>query len=77
MFQNQVPYLVVLDAFGKPGSDLKNYQLKWLGSYEECIAVKAGEYHLTANGPELAEEYFSGKYCTVSILLEKGPLVSL
>lgn len=64
----------MLDAFGKPGSDLKNYQLKWLGSYEECIAVKAGEYHLTAKGPELAEEYFSGKYCTVSILLEKGPL---
>ena len=42
---------------GKPGSKLKDFQIRWLGSYDECIEVKVEE----------AKSRFSGKYCTLSV----------
>ena len=59
--------VAVLDAFGKPGSNLMDYEIKWLGSYDECLAVKAKNQHNTSNEMVANQEYFSGKYCTISV----------
>ena len=65
----------MIDAFGKPGTNLKNYQLKWLGSYDECVVIKAQDYYPTPHGWEAAPAAFEGKYCLVSVKLEQGQLV--
>ena len=57
----------VLDAFGKPGSGLMDYQVKWYGSYDECIAVKALDQYNTSEGKVTTQEHFAGKYCRVYI----------
>ena len=61
----------MLDAFGKPGAGLKNYRIRWLGSYDECIAIEAKEYRNTSHGIEAVKEYFSGKYCSISVEMTK------
>lgn len=65
----------VLDAFGKPGSNLKNGQIKWLGSYEECLATEAKDYYVTAEGLKSTPALFAGRYCAITIPLEQGELV--
>ena len=67
----------MLDAFGKPGSNLKNYQIKWLGAYEECLATEAKDYYYTKDGLQSTLAKFSGRYCAVSIPLEQGSLVKI
>ena len=66
----------MIDAFGKPGSDLKNYQLKWIGAYEECLAIEPRDYQPTPDGYKPMAQYFSGKYCKATIKLEQRELVS-
>ena len=65
-------HFAVLDAFGKPGSSLKNYQLKWLGDYDECLATEAKESYNTSNGWKTSPAKFLGRYCAVSIPLQQG-----
>ena len=69
----------MVDAFGKPGSELMNYEIKWLGSYDECHAVKKEDQY-TGNpspGVTTSQRQFSGKYCTVSVEVGLGNMVAL
>lgn len=52
----------VVDAAGKPSSDLLDFNLRWIGNYEECTAIEAVVYEDTINktGPS---NPFDGKYC--------------
>ena len=52
----------MIDAMGKPSSGLMNYQLNWLGSFDECRAIQA-----TVNVSGKRVSPFSGRYCTASI----------
>ena len=54
-------YFVVLDAMGKPPSQLLNYHLHWLGSYEECVAIEA-----TVNVSGQLNHPYKGRYCTAT-----------
>ena len=48
------PFILVLDAFGRPGSLLlQNMQSVYVGNFEECQAVKTAD--------------FSGQYCLSKI----------
>ena len=67
----------MLDAFGKPGSDLMNYEIKWLGSFDECHAVKAVDHYNTSKGKTASHQYFSGKYCTISVDAGLGEVVCM
>ena len=67
----------MVDAFGKPGSELMNYEIKWLGSYDECHAVKKEDLHNTSPGVTTSQRQFSGKYCTVSVEVGLGNMVAL
>ncbi|XP_060066014.1 nose resistant to fluoxetine protein 6-like [Ylistrum balloti] len=50
--------LRMLDAAGKPGTGLLNFNLNWYGSYEECTNITLPE--------------FRGKYCSVNFPLVKS-----
>ena len=54
-------YFVVLDAMGKPPSQLLNYHLHWLGSYEECVAIEA-----TVNVSGQLNHPYKGRYCSAT-----------
>ena len=65
-------YFVVIDAAGKPPSNILGPNLNWVGSYEECLSIKATEQ----TGP------FNGMYCSAylsiaSQVTEKGILLYL
>ncbi|XP_067662096.1 nose resistant to fluoxetine protein 6-like [Haliotis asinina] len=57
--------LQMIDAAGKPGSRLLQLNLNFLGSYEECVGVKA-----TETIKNVTEPLFNGKYCKASIPLQ-------
>ena len=46
---------------GKPHSGLMNGHLIWLGSFDECVAIKA----VVNNSNELSYPY-KGQYCTAT-----------
>ncbi|XP_053380235.1 nose resistant to fluoxetine protein 6-like [Mercenaria mercenaria] len=58
----------VIDAMGKPDSDLLDFHTKWVGNWEECLAVQAIEYENPVNktGPSYP---YTGKYCIASFPL--------
>lgn len=58
----------VIDAMGKPGSDLMDFHFIWVGNWEECRAVQATVYEDPVNktGPS---HPFKGKSCTASLPL--------
>lgn len=60
--------LRMLDAMGKPGSDLLDFKLRWVGSWEECLAIQAIEYKDPVNKTEPSHPY-TGKFCFASIPL--------
>ncbi|KAL4219668.1 hypothetical protein ACF0H5_022240 [Mactra antiquata] len=53
----------MIDAMGKPSSDIANVHLTWLGSWEECVNVEG-----VTNGTDGvdSEHVFKGKYCLVA-----------
>ncbi|XP_071097623.1 nose resistant to fluoxetine protein 6-like [Haliotis cracherodii] len=57
--------LQMIDAAGKPGSGLLQFQLNFLGSYDECVAVRASE-----TIRNVTKKIFKGKYCKASIPLQ-------
>ena len=62
--------LSVLDAMGKPDSGILEGSIVWLGSFGECIDVRA-----TETLPDNNTEYlFSGKYC-LTVFRPSGPVV--
>ena len=65
---------IVLDALAKPGSNLMNGNMKLLGSYDECVALKAIDYKNTSKGMQPGEQYFSGKYCKANIPISFGQM---
>ena len=67
----------MLDAFGKPGSDLLNFQTKWIGSFDECVALQSKNNYQAINGWSAVPDEFSAKYCTISFGLEQGALVRI
>ena len=68
--------LLVLDAFGKPGSELLDMKTKWLGSYDECTAVTATTYSNDALRSD-PEDQFRGKYCRVKVELQPMYIAAL
>ena len=59
-------FVAVIDAVGKPGSNLLNAQLTWVGSYEECLSVQA---QVNRSG-EIIYPY-KGQYCIASLKTNK------
>ena len=53
----------MVDAFGKPGADLMDLRLTWLGSYDECIEIK-----------DIADENhdINGQFCWVNFPFDKS-----
>ena len=64
---NSKLFFIVLDSSGKPGSAILKKQLKWLGSYDECVDTK-GQYSLK-NASSDGRTELTGKYCKVSLFL--------
>ena len=60
----------VLDSFGKPGANLMNGEVKWLGSYDECMAVKP----VRTDKSGVTTQPFSPKFCRMSAPVEVGPI---
>ena len=58
--------LSVLDAVGKPGSNLLNGQVNWVGSYEECLSAQA---QVNRSGEIIHP--FEGQYCTAYLKTTK------
>ncbi|XP_045202111.2 nose resistant to fluoxetine protein 6-like [Mercenaria mercenaria] len=58
----------MIDAMGKPESDLLDFHTKWVGNWEECLSVQAIEYvnPVTKTGPSYP---YTGKYCIASFPL--------
>lgn len=54
--------LELLDAFGKPPSGILQGNLKWTGSFDECLSLKG-----LGRGPKT----FDGKYCTAKVPLDE------
>ena len=61
-------YLQVVDAMGKPPSELLDYQLTWLGSYDECVAIHA---QVNNTYGQLTSP-FKGRYCAAAFPLGPG-----
>ncbi|XP_053380930.1 nose resistant to fluoxetine protein 6-like isoform X2 [Mercenaria mercenaria] len=51
----------MFDSMGKPGSDLLDGNIRWIGNWEECRGVVATEYY--DNYTTVLHPY-KGKYCT-------------
>ena len=64
-------HVEVLDAMGKPPSGLLNGAVKWLGSYDECLAVEA-----TVNISGEITLPFKGQYCSATFTAGNGKPVS-
>ena len=60
-------YYKVLDAMGKPPSGVLNGDVKWLGSYDECLAVEAS---VNISG-EMTSPY-KGQYCSATFTVGNG-----
>lgn len=59
--------LKLIDTYGKPESGILSYQIQWLGSYDECVAIRKP---LQTSGPTEPDPLsFSGKYCKLSFIL--------
>jgi hypothetical protein len=58
----------VIDAFGKPGTGLMDYNLNMMGNYDECIAIQADRYTDPEKKQGLDHPY-TGKYCTGNVQL--------
>ncbi|OWF53651.1 nose resistant to fluoxetine protein 6-like [Mizuhopecten yessoensis] len=57
--------LKMIDASGKPPSDIVNGNQGWFGSYDECLSVKSDKYEYGQTPP-----HFNGKYCIVNLPLD-------
>ncbi|XP_060590858.1 O-acyltransferase like protein-like isoform X2 [Ruditapes philippinarum] len=79
LFRRENWALRMIDAFGKPGPGLMDYSLKFVGNFDECIAIQADRYTDPAKKQGLDHPY-TGKYCTGHVQLSKdssgvtGPL---
>ncbi|XP_076090041.1 nose resistant to fluoxetine protein 6-like [Mytilus galloprovincialis] len=61
-YEQQVPWaLSIIDAAGKPSSNILGGSTKWLGAYDECLAVTTAQ---PVNG---ITYNFKGQYCTASL----------
>ncbi|VDI21430.1 Hypothetical predicted protein [Mytilus galloprovincialis] len=61
-YEQQVPWaLAIIDAAGKPSSNILGGSTKWLGAYDECLAVTTAQ---PVNG---ITYNFKGQYCTASL----------
>ncbi|XP_071115657.1 nose resistant to fluoxetine protein 6-like [Haliotis cracherodii] len=58
--------LQFLDSFGKPGSGLMQYQLHWLGSYDECIGTDVAVEEVLADNTTMVTQPFRSQYCLAS-----------
>ncbi|XP_060562019.1 O-acyltransferase like protein-like [Ruditapes philippinarum] len=73
--------LRMIDAFGKPGTGLMDYNLNMMGNYDECIAIQADRYTDPEKKQGLDHPY-TGKYCTGNVQLTSeavtfaGPLAA-
>ena len=56
----------MLDAFGKPESGIFEGNLKWLGSYDECVTTVAA---VNKSGTIIYP--WMGQYCTTQFSLDK------
>lgn len=56
----------MIDAAGKPPANILGGGFKWLGDYEECLAIKgdANKNNITYT--------FGGQYCMMSIVNPKA-----
>ncbi|XP_060069287.1 nose resistant to fluoxetine protein 6-like [Ylistrum balloti] len=54
--------LKMIDAGGKPPSDILNGNQGWFGSYDECLSVTSDKFEYGQKPP-----HFNGKYCIVSV----------
>ena len=52
---------------GKPPSDLLDFHITWLGSYDECVAIAAS---VNKSGDIISP--FNGRYCLGSFPLGPG-----
>ncbi|XP_050389477.1 nose resistant to fluoxetine protein 6 isoform X2 [Patella vulgata] len=55
--------LRMFDSFGKPSSGILQFELNWVGSYDECIAIRA-PYTEVNQTTDTGEIQFKGQYCT-------------
>ncbi|KAL5006773.1 hypothetical protein ScPMuIL_015579 [Solemya velum] len=60
--------LRMLDASGKPPSNVLKGNSRWLGSYDECKNVTAVEYPIHGNRT-VHTNAFGGQYCTITVKL--------
>ena len=65
-----VVYVSVVDAIGKPPSGLLDGNFKWLGNFDECIAIKA----MVNNSGAISFPY-EGRYCLSSFKIKQLPPV--
>ncbi|KAK7462654.1 hypothetical protein BaRGS_00038305 [Batillaria attramentaria] len=56
----------ILDAYGKPGPGIQQQRLHWLGSYDECRAVRSPSIS-TPSGNHTSP--WGGQYCLASLSL--------
>ena len=61
----------MIDAIGKPHTELMNGHFTWLGSYDECTAIEA-----TVNISGMVSHPYTGRYCLASFEFEKVEQVS-
>ncbi|XP_033732782.1 nose resistant to fluoxetine protein 6-like [Pecten maximus] len=62
LIKDNVTALKMIDASGKPPTAVLQGNLKWTGSFDECLALKD-----MGRGPRT----FDGKYCTATVSLEE------
>lgn len=59
-------FFSVFDAWGKPTPGVLQGSFKWLGAYDQCIALMSPTYNQTSNNNTDMYQ-FVGKYCNVLI----------
>ncbi|XP_052221322.1 nose resistant to fluoxetine protein 6-like isoform X1 [Dreissena polymorpha] len=62
--------LRMIDAIGKPPSGILDFNLKWLGNYDECLET---EVSVLDNSTGLVSEPFEPQYCQASFYLGQNP----
>ena len=72
MIQTNEPVLSVsvVDAIGKPPSGLLDGNFKWLGNFDECIAITA-----MVNDSGAMSFPYEGRYCLSSFKIKQLPPV--
>ncbi|XP_055947832.1 nose resistant to fluoxetine protein 6-like [Argiope bruennichi] len=58
--------LKMLDSYGKPESGILAGNIKWLGTYDECVGIQSVPQKNASVGN------FRGKYCTLQVPLNLG-----